>query len=120
MFEQLPESSGKVLELKIYGMLSDRETEQIDRLIAAHAAESGGTKLLLDIEGFPNMDPEGLLENLKFLRTHEMRLSRVAVVSNRVWIKSWVLLGGLFLQSQVRYFDRSERIAARQWLQESI
>lgn len=119
MFEHLWDGAGKVLELKIDGMLTDRETGQIGRLIEDCQAQAGAINLLLDIEGFPNMDPEGLLENVKFLRTYEAQVKQLAVVSNRVWIKSWILLGGLFLQTQVRYFDRSERVRARQWLQES-
>lgn len=119
MYQRLNGSSEKVLGLKISGMLSDKETEQIEKLIEQHVAAAGDLNLLLDIEGFPNMDPEGLLENLKFIRTYEAHVRYLAVVSNRVWIKSWVILGGLFLQTEVKYFDRSELGAAWQWLRES-
>lgn len=120
MFEYCWKGPENILELKIHGMLSDRETERIDRLIESHSAESGSIKLFLDVEGFASMDPEGLLENLKFIRTHEVRVRRLAVVGNRAWIKAWVVLGGLFLETAVRYFDRSERVAARQWLLEPV
>jgi hypothetical protein len=36
------------------------------------------------------MEPEALLEKLKFARDHPGDIERMAVLSDRVWIKSWV------------------------------
>jgi len=40
----------------------------------------------------------------------------MAVLSNRVWIKSWVKVGGQLTHAEVEHFDRSEMEAAWKWV----
>jgi hypothetical protein len=62
------------------------------------------------------MEPEVLQEKLEFVPDRAGGIERVAVLSNRVWIKSWVKIGGPFTYTEIEHFDRSEIEAAWKWL----
>jgi hypothetical protein len=48
---------------------------------------------------------------------HARDIERMAVLSDRVWIKSWVKVGGLLAHTESKHFDRSEIEAAWKWLE---
>jgi hypothetical protein len=81
-------------------------------------AASGKIRLLMEIEGFCHMEPDALLEKQRFAREHARDIERMAVVSDRTWIKSWVKIGGigglltLLTHPEVADFDISEMEAA--------
>jgi len=62
--------------------------------------------------------PETLLEKLKFAKDHAGNIERMAVLSDRVWIKSWLKVGGLLTHTEVEHFDRSEMEAAWEWVRQ--
>lgn len=89
-----------------------RMTEGLRRAIM----EWGKISLFLEIEEFRNMDPDALLEKLRFILPFVDDIERIAAVGRRVWIKAWIQAGGLRVPPEVRYFDISETEAAWQWL----
>ncbi|MGO9312590.1 MAG: STAS/SEC14 domain-containing protein [Syntrophobacteraceae bacterium] len=117
MYQQLSGSSGKLLGFKISDGVTGEEVRQIGAIMAEEIAASGKIRLLVEIEGFRHMEPEALLEKLKFAREHAKDIERIAVLSDRVWIKSWVKVGGLLTHNEVEHFDRSEIEAAWKWLE---
>ncbi len=116
MFEQLSCSAGNVLGFKIGEDVTAEDVRNIGGIMSETIASFGKVRLLIEIEGFRHMEPEALLEKLRFAKDHGREIERMAVVSNRVWIKSWVKIGGLFTHREVEHFDRSEREAAWKWL----
>ena len=116
MFEQLSGSAGNVLEFKIGENVTAEDVRSISRILSETISIFGKVRLLIEIEGFRHMEPEALLEKLRFAAEHAKEIERIAVLGNRVWIKSWVKIGGLFSHREVEYFDRSEMEAARAWL----
>jgi hypothetical protein len=117
MFERLAMGSGKALGFKISERIAGEDVHQMGGIMAATIAASGKIRLLLEIEGFRHMEPEALLEKLKFARDHAGDIERMAVLSDRVWIKSWVKVGGLLTHTEIEHFERSEMEAARNWLE---
>jgi hypothetical protein len=117
MYQQLSGSSGKLLGFKISDGVTGEDAWQIGAIMAEQIAASGKIRLLVEIEGFRHMEPEALLEKLKFAREHAKDIERIAVLSDRVWIKSWVKVGGLLTHNEVEHFDRSEIEAAWKWLE---
>ncbi|MFZ0932242.1 MAG: STAS/SEC14 domain-containing protein [Syntrophobacteraceae bacterium] len=116
MFEQLSGSAGNVLGFKINENTTDEDIHDISGIISETIGSTGKLRLLIEIEGFRHMEPEALLEKLRFVRDHAREIERMAVLSNRVWIKSWVKIGGLLTHTEVEHFDRSEMEAAWQWV----
>ncbi len=116
MFEQLSGSAGNVLGFKISENTTHEDIQYISGIISDTIASTGKVRLLIEIEGFRHMEPDVLLEKLRFAREHAIKIERMAVLSNRVWIKSWVKVGGQLTQTDVEHFDRSEMEAAWKWI----
>jgi len=116
MFTQLSGSSGNVLGFKIGEDTTDEEVRDMDTIMSATIAASGKIRLLVEVAGFRHMEPDFLLEKLKFATDHAGEIERMAVLGNRVWIKSWVMVGALSTHTEVVYFDRTDVEAAWQWV----
>ncbi len=117
MHQQLSGSSGKLLRFKISDGVTGEDVRQIGAIMAEEIAASGKIRLLVEIEGFRHMEPEALLEKLKFAKDYAREIERIAVLSDRVWIKSWVKVGGLLAHAETKHFYRSEAEAAWKWLE---
>ncbi len=116
MFKQLSGSSGNVLGFKIGEDVTGEDVHAMSMIMSDVIAASGKIRLLIEIEGFRHMEPDALLEKLRFAGEHAGEIERMAVLSNRIWIKSWVKVGGLSAQAEVEHFDRFEMEAAWKWV----
>ncbi len=116
MFKLLKESSGNVLGFKIGENVTFEDVRDMSRILSETIAEFGRVRLLIEIEGFRHMDPDALIEKLRFARDNAKGIERMAVLSNRVWIKSWVKVAGALTHTEVEHFDRSEMEAAWKWV----
>jgi hypothetical protein len=118
MFERLSGGAGKFVGFKISDKVTREDVHRMSGIMAEAIAASGKIRILIEIEGFRHMEPEALLEKLKFAKDHAGNIERMAVLSDRVWIKSWVKVGGLLTHTEVEHFDRSEREAAWEWVRQ--
>jgi SpoIIAA-like len=116
MFKQLSGGSGNVLGFKVGENITGEDVRDMGRIMSETIAAWGKIRLLIEIEGFRHMEPEALLEKLKFARDHTREIERMAVLSDRVWIKSWVKVGGLITHTEVEHFNRSEMEEAWKWV----
>ena len=116
MYDLLEESAGNILGFKIGEDITFEDLHDMGEIMADAIATSGRIRLLIEIEGFRHMEPEALLEKLKFARDHGKDIEKMAVVSDRVWIKSWLKIGGLFTHKEAEHFNRSETADAWKWL----
>jgi hypothetical protein len=117
MFEKLGGGTGKALGFKVGEKVTGEDVHRMGGIMAEAIAARGKIRLLVEIEGFRHMEPEALLEKLKFARDHAGDIERMAVLSDRVWIKAWVKVGGLLTHTEIEHFDRSELAAAWEWLE---
>ncbi len=106
----------KVVALQVSEDTSSQEMAQMTEAVRRAIMEWGRIRVLLEVDGFRHMDPEGLLAKLGFLMTHAGEIERMAVVCRRVWIKAWLQAGGLETPSEVRVFDVSETGDAWLWI----
>jgi hypothetical protein len=117
MFEQFSGGSGKLLGFRISDGVTAEDVREMSRILAEAIAEWGEIRILIDIEGFRHMELGALIEKLKFAGDHARDIERMAVLSDRVWIKSWVKVGGLLAHAETEHFYRSEIEAAWKWLE---
>lgn len=121
MFQQLNGSSGNVLAFKIGDNITGEDVHEMGKIMSEAIDASGKIRLLMEIEGFRHMEPDALLEKLKFAMDHARDIERMAVVSDRIWIKSWVKVGGLLTlltHTEVEHFSRSEMESAWEWVRQ--
>jgi hypothetical protein len=117
MFERLSGGAGNVLGFRINDQITGEDVQRMSGIMAAAIAASGKIRLLIEIEGFRHMEIQALLEKLKFARNHAGEIERMAVLSDRVWIKSWLKVGGLLTHTEVEHFDRADIESAWKWLE---
>jgi hypothetical protein len=117
MFEQLGGGPGKLLGFRINDGVTGEDVREMSGILADAIAQWGKIRVLIDIEGFRHMEIEALIEKLRFAGDHARDIERSAVLSDRVWIKSWVEVGGLPAHAETKHFFRSEIEAAWKWLE---
>jgi hypothetical protein len=113
---------GPVVAFKAAGTLTaedyDRMTHEIDRRLEAHERVA----LFADMTALNGMSLDALARDLRYSvgKLGELhRLDRVAVVSDKVWLRAWSRLAwSLVPRSTVRTFQSSERDAALAWTSE--
>ena len=106
----------RTVGLQLAASTTREEVVRMEEALRRAIMEWGKIRLLVEVEEFRNMDPDALLEKLGFIVQLGKNIERVALVSRRVWIKAWILAGGLPIPMETKYFDHSDMEAAWQWL----
>jgi hypothetical protein len=118
MDRRLAESSHEVLGFSVGNKITDEEMVEITRAIDQSISNRAKIRLLLVIEPGRPMEPDALLEDLRFVKTYAESLEHVAIIGDQPWEETWIQLAGLFGGIEMRYFHHSQLEAARQWLRE--
>lgn len=117
MFQLLQKPKDAVLAMHFTGEISDREVEQIVRLIKTHASPRKKARLFLLMDHYASFNSaEALYEDLRFTRLCDELIERMAILGDQSWKETWIALFGLFGAIDMAYFDRTEARAAWQWL----
>jgi hypothetical protein len=90
-------------------------TPQIDAIINQH----GHIRLLIDASAFNGWENMAAFEkHAGFIKDHQQKVERLAVVAGHDW-QMW-LVGAvrLFLHPEVRTYDKEHESEARQWIVE--
>jgi hypothetical protein len=85
------------------------ETEVIDQL-----HEQGSLSLLIDLRSMLGYTVDVALEDIRFTRKHGADIGRIAILSEREWVKWTALLTQAFVQSEIQVYD--DEAPAREWL----
>ena len=88
--------------------------EEIDPFIE----ETGGLRgVMIHAKAFPGWkDFAALLSHFRFVRSHEQRIARLAVVSDSEVLTILPAIAKHFVKAEVRHFAFDEESAARAWL----
>jgi hypothetical protein len=93
-------------ELADYRRFEDDVARQLDR--------QGKLSLLIDLRDMLGYTVDVALEDIKFTRKHAHDVGRIAVLSEREWVKWTALLSQLFIDAEIKVFE--DETAAREWL----
>ncbi len=111
-----PLGDGVLIEAHAHGTLDGDDYDVLIPELNAQL-ESGKTlSFLLILDDFHGWDLESMWRELKWDEKHRKSLDRIAVVGDRAWEKWATKLSTWFLPGNVRYFDRPEEPAAREWI----
>lgn len=87
--------------------------------IEKRITQYGGVRLLVHFsDDFQTFAPSAMWSDTKLGLTHWSDFSRLAVVSDLVWLRDSVMLFGAFFPHPVKVLSDSEFDAARAWLLE--
>jgi hypothetical protein len=118
--ELYEQNSGKVLTLKIKDKLSKDDYKifapRVETLIEQHDK----IRLMVEMSDFHGWDAGALWEDIKFDAKHFSDIERIAFVGDKKWEKGMSVFCKPFTTAKIKYFDRSEKEQASDWIQEGI
>jgi hypothetical protein len=100
------------------GALSERDFIALAGLVDPYIETQGGLNgLMIIAEHFPGWDSfAALVTHIRFVRSHESHIRRIAVVTDSVLLELLPALARHFVHAEVRRFSFVQRDAARAWL----
>jgi len=110
---------GRIVEIQLGGKLVKEDyhhfVPEVERLVHEH----GKLRLLVEMADFHGWTAGALWEDIKFDAKHFSDIGRVAMVGEKKWQEGMAHFCRPFTSAQIRYFNRGEIDAARQWLLEA-
>ena len=100
------------------GALSERDFTALAGLVDPYIEDQGALNgLMIIAEQFPGWESfAALVTHIRFVRSHESHIRRIAVVTDSVLLELLPALARHFVHAEVRRFSFVERDAARAWL----
>jgi SpoIIAA-like len=119
VIEVLPESSGKVVGLKISGKLMHDDYHTFVPLLEQHIKDYGTVRVLVIFHDFVGLEARALWDEMKFDTNHCRDVERCAIVGETAW-EAWStkLAKPLFPKGMINYFDSDRLADAWQWIQQ--
>jgi hypothetical protein len=90
--------------------------QRFEQEVARQLDQQGKLSLLIDLRDMLGYTVDVALEDIKFTRQHRRDVGRIAILSDREWVKWTALLSQLFMDAELKVFD--DEPAARAWLGE--
>lgn len=107
-----------IAELLVDGKVCREDFDAVIPKMEKLIGEYGKVRFLEEIRSFGGVELGVLWDDMKFAFGHLKDFERVAVVTDKRWIKNWSKLGTIFLKADVEVFDLDELEKAREWLRE--
>lgn len=114
VYREIPDSA--LVEIELDGAIDRADFDRIATQLEAAIRRHGKLRLLEVVKSFSGIDPGTLFEDIKFSFRHLNSFSRVAVVTDLVWLKPLATVAGTLSPAEVKVFSLAEIGSARQWL----
>lgn len=116
MIQKLKESSGKVLEVKLSGKLTDKEYKGFVTEVEKIISDKGKIRLLITVDYPQDFDLKAAWDDLVFWTKHIKDIERLAIVGQKEWEKWLELLEKPFIHAEVKYYKTSNIKDAWNWI----
>lgn len=114
------ENGGKLLAVHISGKLAsadyDHFVPEFERLVL----QQGKLDVLCDMSHFHGWAAAVFWEDIKFDLKHFSYIERLAMVGKMKWQKALATFCKPFTKTALRYFDQTDALEARKWLNETF
>jgi len=99
------------------GKLTEDDFARLTPTIDAAIAEHGQVRLMIDASGFRGWDSFAAFQrHAGFVRAHQRKIERLAVVTGHDWQEWLVDTMRMFLHPEARAFPKDREADALQWL----
>ncbi|KAA5543059.1 STAS/SEC14 domain-containing protein [Roseiconus nitratireducens] len=112
-------ADGKVIEVEVNGKLTAADYDLFVPLTEERIRQYGKISMIIVLTDFHGWEAAALWDDLKWDVKHFTDLERLAVVGDRQWQKGVSAFCRPFTSAEIKYFDWSEREAARSWAGET-
>lgn len=105
-----------LIEVHLSGELTKSDYDSFEPALAEALSTREKARILILLDEFEGWSPGAAWEDFKLGLRHFSDIDRIAVVGEETWEKVITILAKPFTMAEVRYFEKSEEMAARRWL----
>lgn len=117
MFEVMQGSAGKVIGLRMEGVIEKADYARLVPMIEDLVKQYGEVRMLCDLGAFKSEAPGAFFADLQFGHEFHQKIVKMAIVGDRRW-EAWITkLAAPFYAREARYFPTAEIDAAWAWIQ---
>ena len=110
--------AGNILTLDVRSEIRAARYKEICRDMDQAVAELGRVRLVLVMRHYPSFNSaEDFYDDLRFLRSYDHAIDKVAVVCDRFWKDTWVGIFSLFSGIRMDFFEMNQLDAVTDWIQ---
>ena len=122
MLEYTLNAADGILEINPLSQLSSDDFKALNNAVDGYIVEHGAlTGIIISADPFPGWEDFGaLVSHLKFVRSAQQDVSRVAVVTDNSVLTIIPKVVDHFISAEVRHFDSSQRDEAMGWLRSEL
>lgn len=118
MIQIMPESDGKIIGLKPFGKLTDRDYQEIlIPTLEALLKQHGKIRVLCFLdEGFAGMEAGALWDDAKFFLPHRDDFEKMAIVGGPQWVKLSMKIFAPLMKGDTKVFAVEQLPEAWEWI----
>ena len=111
--------AGTIVTLKFRQTLEKKDYEMFVPMLEYQIENHAPIRILVELVDFSGWTAGALWEDTKFAASHFNDIERLAIVGDASWEKGISMFVKPFTRATVRYFDKHNIDAARQWIWQS-
>ena len=116
MFQMLPESSGRLVALRVSGKLTKEDVFSVAPPIGEKIRESGKVDLFCDMTDLHGWSLSGFWAELKFDAKHAKDFRRVAVITGKPLHRFMASMVKPFTSAEIKCFQQEKKTDALTWI----
>jgi|GEM_PF-33201 len=118
MFQEIPVNDAHIVAFRVVGKLTPEDYQDFLPRLEPIFEQAGRVSLLLELENFHGWEREAVKADYRFGERCAGHVARLAVVGEKRWEHWLAALAHLFVDAEIRYFDRERIGEAWDWLRE--
>jgi hypothetical protein len=116
MFQMLPESSGRLVALRVAGKLTKEDMVSVAPPLEERIRENGKVDLLCDMADLHGLSLGGFWAELKFDAKHAKDFRRVAVITGKPLHRLMASMLKPFTSAEIKCFQQGKKTDALTWI----
>jgi hypothetical protein len=116
MHQRVGAADERIIGFRLSGEVTAEDVQEMERIVQEACEKFGKIRMLVELAELEVDDPTAYWDTFKIAREHGEDVERVAIVGDKAWEKSWIGIGGMWVESDVRYFDHGQLEDAWDWI----
>jgi SpoIIAA-like len=116
MYQMLPESSGRLVALRVSGKLTKEDMVSVAPPLEEKIRENGKVDLFCDMTDFHGWSLGGFWAELKFDAKHAKDFRRVAVITGKPLHRFMASMLKPFTSAEIKCFQQAKKTDALTWI----
>lgn len=112
------EAEGNFLATRISEKLTKADYEKLLPVINEQVQQYGKLRWYFEVGDFKGWELKGLYKELNFDIEHSQELEKLAMVGERKWTEWMSDMMKPFTSAEVRHFESSQKLEAREWIKD--